>query len=39
MSGSGPTVFLIAPEAEEVRRAYHALQGMDAQVILTRTIV
>ena len=39
MSGSGPTIFLLAPEEEEVRRAYDATEGIDAQRIMTKTVV
>lgn len=39
MSGSGPTVFLLAPGFEEVQAAEKALAGMDVQLILTRTVV
>jgi 4-diphosphocytidyl-2-C-methyl-D-erythritol kinase len=39
MSGSGPTVFLLAPDAQEVQRAFDATEGIQAQRIMTRTIL
>lgn len=39
MSGSGPTVFLLAPDAQEVQRAFDATEGIEAQRIMTRTVL
>ena len=39
MSGSGPTVFLLAPDVQEVQRAFDATEGIQAQRIMTRTIL
>ena len=39
MSGSGPTVFLLTEDQAEAQRAYEALEGVDVQRILTRTVL